>query len=502
MSFETLPDELLIQIADCLEQHDINSLVRLNRRCHQTLLLYLYGFNIQYREFSAIRHLAEHGYEHVLHWVLQSIPHMPRSVRKEWSHVLSVFKGTSGPPNQPTRAPLFIALKRNDIGMVKLLLDMGFDPNASSYYLYPALAVAAESGSTEMAQAILDHDSSANCPASTWDAALAAAIAHGHEQILSNILTALRRWNPCDAPERSREALECAIMHDQLWAVRLLLEDVGIHSSLRSDMSPLDVAIVCGRSRMARFLLDAGASPHQATGRDRLTPLIRAARIANAELVKMLLDAGANPDQPDAAKRTALGCAAERGDLTIARLLLYHHADASIMNDAGETPLAIGARTGNERIVRILLDYGVDPNTADGNGCTPLFHAAGRGDPTMAGFLLRYGADATMTNNVVETALLPAVRRGNRDVARMLLDAGAPPDPVDILGRTPLSYAAERGDLPMMRLLAAFNVDFGTRDILTGRTPVQWAEATLKINALAIIQLMFVVGGDRNCLGV
>jgi ankyrin repeat protein len=495
MSFEILPDELVIQIADCLEQSDIYSLVRLNRRYHQALLVYLYGYNIRYREFSAIRHLAEHGYAHVLHWILQSIPHMPRSVRKEWSHVLFVIKHTSGPSNQPTRAPLFAALKRNDTSMVKLLLDMGFDPNSSSYYLYPALAVAAERGSTEMVQVILDHDSSANCAASTWDAALATAIANGHEQILSNILTALRRWNPRDVPERTREALECAIMHDQLWAVRLLLEEVGIHTSLRSEMCPLDVAIVCGRSRIARFLLDAGASPHQTAGHDRLTPLIRAARIANAELVKMLLDAGASPDQPDAAGRTALGCAVERGDLTVARLLLRHHAHVSIMNDAGDTPLAIGARTGNEHIVKILLDHGASPNTADGLGRTPLFHAAERGDSAMARILLRHGADAARTSNVGETALLPAVRRGNRDVAKMLLDAGAPPDPVDVLGRTPLSYAAERGDLHMMRLLAGYDVDFGTRDILTGRTPVQWAEASRKTNALDIIRLLFGGGG-------
>jgi len=64
MSIATLPTELLAQVVDLLiDQQDINSVTRLNRRFYKLFNEYLYTYNIRFRKSRALLWAAKHGQE-------------------------------------------------------------------------------------------------------------------------------------------------------------------------------------------------------------------------------------------------------------------------------------------------------------------------------------------------------------------------------------------------------------------------------------------------------
>lgn len=125
--------------------------------------------------------------------------------------------------------------------------------------------------------------------------------------------------------------------------------------------------------------------------------------------------------------------------------------------------------------VRRLLKEGLDPNTANGEGRTPLFLAVQAGRPEMVQVLLDGGAAAHWRDAQGNSLLHWAVIHGDtpeaaRTVA-MLVETGADLEAVDALGRTPLLRAAEAGAVALVKQLAALGADWSARDD-EGLTPI------------------------------
>ena len=221
------------------------------------------------------------------------------------------------------------------------------------------------------------------------------------------------------------------------------------------------------------MLLHYHADPGTVINRDKLTPLMFAARApTNTRALEALIQAGADVNAQSSVGDTALQWAVAEGarpknQIAVAALLKAK-ADPNIRNVAGGCALdfavynlwvAPGGK-GNIPIVRMLLAAGAKPDSGldelafvmhkglEVNGKVP------PGTQSALRLLLAYGAKP---QNVKDPLLLSVI--GDRpDLAKMLINAG---DPIDLLGtdgRSALDLAVKANDIQQVRML----LDFGS----------------------------------------
>lgn len=90
-------------------------------------------------------------------------------------------------------------------------------------------------------------------------------------------------------------------------------------------------------------------------------------------------------------KTTALGFAAEEGQLKLSILLLDAGADTEISDMNDRTPLSRAAYNSQTNSIKQLLKHGAKANVKDKDGFTPLHHAATSGDSEAVQMILEAG---------------------------------------------------------------------------------------------------------------
>jgi ankyrin repeat protein len=151
--------------------------------------------------------------------------------------------------------------------------------------------------------------------------------------------------------------------------------------------------------------------------------VVEAAMSGNREAVRALLKDGADVNTAQADGMTALHWAAQKGDVELAKVLLYASANMrATTRIGGYTPLLIASRNGDAAMIRTLLESGADANNQTTNGTTALMLAAAAGKAEAAKVLLEKGANVNAKENVKgETALTFAAAYGRADVVRELI---------------------------------------------------------------------------------
>ncbi|KAL3479665.1 hypothetical protein BJX99DRAFT_268020 [Aspergillus californicus] len=242
----------------------------------------------------------------------------------------------------------------------------------------------------------------------------------------------------------------------------------GYHSS------PLHAAAVRGNLDALTFLFHKGVDVE--------------AKPRGYNAIHAILESGADPSTARNSGYSALGCAANEGNLEVAEPLIDSRADLT----GGLFALHIAAQHGYLEVVKLLIDSGADPNATNADEVFALHLAALGGHYEVAELLIDSGADPNAADTHGVFALHLTASGGHYEVAKLLIDSGADPSTTDIDGAFALNIAAQHGYLEVVKLLVNSGADPDARTH-EGWSPLMHAART---GRLEIVKMLLRSGGD------
>ncbi|MDQ5845090.1 MAG: ankyrin repeat domain-containing protein, partial [Acidobacteriota bacterium] len=349
--------------------------------------------------------------------------------------------------------PLMLAVARDHVETVKLLLAKGADVNAIEKEDITVLAKAVQVNNAAVVRLLL---------------------AAGADARAKNLLyyAARGRWltdedeNP--HPERTSEILQ-------------LLLDKGANAKSPDGDRAL---LVANSFEKVKLLLASGANPNT-TGSDGSTPLMAAADSGDNQIVEALLSAGADVNAQDGNGNTALLLLLDAGygrrerpveqyPVLVRTLLRGKNVNVNLVNKNGETALMRAVRLGNVESVRLLLGAGANPNPADKIGDTAYILAYEKGN-TEIEKLLTTAAAPQNTPVSLNAFLVAAIVKNDPAKVKELLQQGADPNynyPMGLQNQgitSPvLMLAVKVGDAAIVQMLVDKGADVNVRGVISG----------------------------------
>ena len=394
---------------------------------------------------------------------------------------------------------LEVAVRCRCKDMLDLLLDLGLDPDesvwnpdAKEHHRGP-LALCAETGQSDMAEALLARGATLTPSVAVW---------LGKTEWLRAQHAAGKLHNPLTS---EGGLLTLAIKHRRREIVDLLL-DLGFDPDERHRVSadpvqyswgaPLRACVKQNDFEIARLLLDRGADPngqHSYYG----SPAYTAYCDKKAAMIELLESRGGHLNAAEA------GYA---GQTEIARKMLAGEMDAHFEEAqyGGKTTLeqlvATGANSGTPEIVRMALER-IDWPREDGRWFTALWNALPGHQRWEEDARARYlacfrmileRADPNLRQLQGQTILHEVIARDFGDgpiLATMLLDAGARADIRDyVLKSTALGWACRWGRMEIAKLLLEGGADPLEADAEPWATPRAWAEKKQHNGVLTLLR--------------
>lgn len=229
------------------------------------------------------------------------------------------------------------------------------------------------------------------------------------------------------------------------------------------------------RLEILRLVIAAGGNVKGQVGGELTPPIFTAVMFSNYKAVEVLLEKGASANVA-LAGGTPLHVAATFGPVEVVKVLLAHQAEVNAANQSnGKRALHLAAAVGNTDIIRVLLEAGAKPDLVDFHGCSTLHLAVWSDD--IFNLLLARGADPKLESSDGMTSLHMASQVGSRAVVERLLALGGEINARDAAGFTPLLCAAETGRRDIVKLLVERGADITIRNH-KGRSAVYLAAGT------------------------
>lgn len=260
--------------------------------------------------------------------------------------------------------PISAAARRNDLEMVRLLLDHGANPSLreEGAPLGQALWIAVYQRQKEMAKLLLEHGANPNTSPESSGSALFQA--RGDEDLTQLLIQ-------YGAEEKSGRVVEFQrlVGDNNLAEVERMLNE-GFTLNDQDSMSWGEGVLASPANRGSREMIQL-LMKHGARVPD-ISKWGRFYYFKHTEIAELLLDRGMNPNHMNWHNVTMLHDMAQAGDIPKAKLLLDHGADIDpIDEEYRSTPLGLAARWGNREMVQFLLARGADPNKSTASWSTP-----------------------------------------------------------------------------------------------------------------------------------
>ncbi|KAJ1336161.1 ankyrin repeat domain-containing protein 50 [Microdochium nivale] len=190
-----------------------------------------------------------------------------------------------------------------------------------------------------------------------------------------------------------------------------------------SFFDPLLIASMNDDATMLALLLDRGElGVDRVVGELERTTLQMAAEAGKINAVRFLVSRGADIYQADMVGRTALHCAAGKGQLETVRLLV-EECGADVDAGVGRswyTVLSIAVKERRVAVAEFLLQSGADVNGCGWKAMTPLHLAVQWQWPEMVRLLLDHGAGCQMQDRDRDTPRDYAMKLKEREVLDMI----------------------------------------------------------------------------------
>ncbi|KAK3997932.1 ankyrin repeat-containing domain protein [Cladorrhinum sp. PSN332] len=346
---------------------------------------------------------------------------------------------------------LHLAAEYGRLGMVKLLIERGADPDIQDQ----------NRGHTAIVRALNGHYSVPR---------------HTRAQVLD--VNHQDDWGLSPLMQASETGFE--------FAVELLLSRKDIEAGL-ADTETGQTALLCatanGNARIAKMLLSRPDVHIDCRDeRNGMTPLLYACETGLVDVVKEIIESGkVDPTVTDLKGRNAMWWSVRCGNLQTMELLHAQGVNASAVDHYGDTPLLMSFREVPDEWpcknfidkMEFLLDIcAVDVDARDSDGRTALSLAAGaRVWPELIQLLLDKGADASLADHDGHFPLSYACRYGHTENAVSLLSAnGVDIDTRDLQVQDALFCAVDGVTIvETVKLLVKEGADVSLRDNL-GRT--------------------------------
>ncbi len=370
---------------------------------------------------------------------------MIRRRRVGLTSAVLAFALSAGATNaaHPEDSPLLDATKRGDVVAVRSLLEGGADPDVARGDGLTALHLAAQQGSLEIAQLLIEVG--ANVEAKTRIGAhtsLHLASGGAHASVVRALIDA--GADPTAMTSRTGVTplhLAAKALNGESTVQALLEHGVTVDArESAAGQTPLMFAAARGRVASVRELLRHGADPLIRTEVVDVLERMAIDRAAEGRLREAFTEIrrssveGTNRALSDAELQVALGVQREflSSEEQIEALLAdFDPDDLAIRRPAWNTPSGYEAE--NEILARPQFETLVGKT----GGMTALLHASREGHIGAAAALLDGGADIDQVSGDGSSPLLIALLNGRFDLAMRLIERGADPA-TDTDGISPL----------------------------------------------------------------
>eukprot|EP00750_Incisomonas_marina_P017582 INCI2249.1.p1 GENE.INCI2249.1~~INCI2249.1.p1 ORF type:complete len:691 (-),score=118.53 INCI2249.1:1305-3377(-) len=363
------------------------------------------------------------------------------------------------------RRPIHVAASRNDVHMIRLLLQSNVQVNATRESdAWNALHFAAESNAFQATTFLLQLGFQANACANNLATTLHIACWNNSVSVVQALISAKAAL---DQPmERGWTPLAIAAKNgSETTVVSLLKAGAAVNPKSADSPAPLFHALVPNNDSVVRALLRFKADANKANSKG-LTPLFMAASRGYLGMLRLLLEHGARIGQgPGNTKVTPLMQATAFKHPECAQVLLLAKANPSAVSSNNMTPMFLAIKNHNARGLSVLLTFKADPNAelpvpeeqSQVSGAstgtppkksgvlTPLTACVAHDFAEGCAVLLKAGANANYQQPESGwTALHSAVSRRLKDCCQALA-ASTELQCRDRSGRTPLDMARAAG---------------------------------------------------------
>jgi ankyrin repeat protein len=302
-------------------------------------------------------------------------------------------------------------------------------------------------------------------------------------------------------------------------------QDLAPPEEENATNTSLMAAVIDGDLDLAQQAIEAGASLDRYDWNLSYSPLGMAIDRGHLDLVRCLLAAGANPHCGSTAT-TALGLAAESGEVEIIQMLLPRGVDVNTpVGQDGWTALLSAIKNGHRSVVQLLVTAGANVNIWS-RGETPVLLAAKCEEREIYQYLyplvntaIRLCADRD-GEHLLQATQKRRIRQQNRPVEKFIemaavgnieevnraIEIGIEIDELGAQGHTALMAAADRGHRSIVKILLAAGADpnllSDDEGLGVGMTAMMLAAGSFfASNRQQIVRLLIDSGADVNQRG-